>query len=749
VGLPPHINPNIVDLLPPDQPQVAAVKQLAAEGGTDAIVLTFEGEDPDAMADILDRLTADLQRLDTVAFALHRLDPELAMHVGLMQLEPATVEELAVRLEMALRLGPALNPFLAAPVLDMSAVAEDIAAAADVRVLLPAEGRGRVLVKPTRSTTDPPFCEQVVADVLRVVAEADLAAAAVRHVYTTGPYVIVADGVQWTRQDLQRTSVVSAILVLLVLMVGMRSFRAPLLVLSPIVLANLVNLALIAVVVGSLNTYTSIGTALLIGLGIDFAVHLVGRTREERALGADLEDAIAVAWDRTGPPCITAGLTSAAGFAALGLARFDALAQLGFSLSVGLLLCLVSMLVLLPVLLPWLDPVERPLLGARVGGARGTGRPWGPWGLAAMVGALVLTVVVGAWGLPALTFEYDFTAISRNDMVYSGMDPERQALVREGFPPVAVTVADRGAVPAEHARLKGLVGAGALPHVAGVVSLENLLPADQAARLVPLTRLRALVDHRNLRYLPAPLVEDLRALRAWTPRLRTEADLPEGLLGLFGDGRRILLIPQGDLYDMRESAAMIDELDAVVEGAVSGQLLQGVVYRLIMADALRIALLALVLVTLLAGLHLRRPVLVVGAVGSLLVGLVWAGAAAVGVGIRINLVNMVALPILLGIGIDVVIHLTHRLVAEGAIGRAYRTVGVAALLSTVTTIASFLSLNVAVELGIRSLGQLVVVGLATVTVVSAGLLALGWATALGWRAPATGRDGSNRAPPPR
>jgi hypothetical protein len=87
--------------------------------------------------------------------------------------------------------------------------------------------------------------------------------------------------------------------------------------------------------------------------------------------------------------------------------------------------------------------------------------------------------------------------------------------------------------------------------------------------------------------------------------------------------------------------------------------------------------------------------------------------------------------------VDVVIHLLHRLKEEGPGGvrRALRTTGVAATISTVTTIASFVALTAAGNRGIQSLGILVVIGLTMVFLASAILLPLGWAA--GWKV--TGR----------
>ena len=123
----------------------------------------------------------------------------------------------------------------------------------------------------------------------------------------------------------------------------------------------------------------------------------------------------------------------------------------------------------------------------------------------------------------------------------------------------------------------------------------------------------------------------------------------------------------------------------------------------------------------------------------------WAGAALEIAGVRLTMVNVVGVPILLGIGIDVVIHLLHRLAEEGPGGvrRALGTTGIAAAISALTTILSFLSLTLAGNRGVRSLGLLVVIGLVAVFVASGFLMPTAWAAA--WKV--TGQAPGDRAPP--
>lgn len=744
LGIPPKVDSNMIALLPKSDPYAVALRELhESEGGANFISFTFAGEDPEALSAAMDALATDFEQLDSVRFAVSRLDPDLAFRVGLLQLETQDVLELNHRLRGALALGSALNPIVTQRLMDMGPTTQRIAGARETSLLQAGDGQARVLVRPTGSNLDAAFCERVIADLEGVLARHDLPAKGISLVYRGGAYHNVAEDIRGIRADLVRTSLVSAALVVLILIVSFRSWKITVLMLPPLLLANLVNLALVTLTMGALNTYTSLANAILIGLGIDFAVHLVGRYREKRGMGLGIEDAIARAWDVTGPPCTTAALTSAAGFLALAVGRFRGFSQLGILLAAGLMVCLLAMLVLLPVLLRLFDPEPPPRLARHVeGGDSRSSYRLAPIGLMA---AVLTTGVAGAAWLPELGFEYDISQLRRVGKAYDELSELEQRLQREAYSPVVVTLGSRADVASEHRRIEKLVEEGRLPHVRQVLSIESLLPSDQAARITALAETARLVSSPNLRYLPPPLVKQLLPLRDYDARPVREDELPEGVLTLLGaaEGRhRVLLALQGNMWDMRESAALIDELQGVVERPAGEFLAQGAMYRTVMRDIPIVAFLALFLVAVLTAIDTRNLTHALGALGALLAGMVWAGVGLYFAGVKLTLVNVVGVPILLGIGVDVVIHLLHRLREEGPGGvrRAYATAGVAATISTVTTIASFSSLLLAGNRGVRGLGLLVVVGLSAVSLVGAMLLPLAWAT--GWRL--TGRAPAQR-----
>lgn len=750
IGIPPAVDPNLLGLLPDHEPSVKALRDLhAREGGVSLVTLSFEADDPALLDPYLDAITADLAAIDGVQWAIHEIDPDLTRELGLLQLPAADVQELNLRLKGALALGPALNPFVTQRLMAMGPVTERIRKLADAPSLLGGpEGSGRVLVRPTRSSHDQQFAVALMDDIEAVLAARQ--GQGVRSTWIGGAYRHNVEDYKGIRSDLFWTTFTSLGLVLVIVVAAFRSWRGTVIVFVPLLAANVVALGLVAVVLGTLNTYTSFGTAILIGLGIDFAIHLVGRYREYRGRGYEVEESIERAWDRTGPPCMTAALTSAAGFLALAAADFQGFAQLGLLLAMGLMVCLGMMLVMLPLLIRSMYPNPPPLLGS-TGTARGSRSTYRLAPPALMI-AVMVTAVVAVRTIPHLEWEFDFSALRRDGLAYSELSEAERALARESYTPMVVEAPDATALAAMQAKVDSAIADGRLPHVARTLSAQTVLPPDRDARLEGLQELVTLVDHPNLRYLPPPLVKELTPLRGTVLRPLELVDLPppvRDLLGASGQNARMLLFPTGNMWDLREAAQLEAELGEVLPaGAVAGDYVTlGALYRVIHRDMPLVGGLAIFMVMALTAIDLRKLHFVVAAGGTLAAGLVWAAFAVDAVGVKLSIMNIVGVPILVGIGVDVVIHLLHRLRDEGPGGvrRALRTTGVAVAISTLTTIASFASLTVAGNRGVRSMGLLVVFGLTAVTLAGSLLLPLAWAA--GWRV--TGRAPGGRTPAPK
>ena len=83
-------------------------------------------------------------------------------------------------------------------------------------------------------------------------------------------------------------------------------------------------------------------------------------------------------------------------------------------------------------------------------------------------------------------------------------------------------------------------------------------------------------------------------------------------------------------------------------------------------------------------------------------------------GLKVNVFNMAVFPTVLGIGIDNAVHLMHRYDQEGrgSVLKVVLTTGAAAVLASLTTGIGFAATLIAHHNGIKSMGQLAVVGFA-------------------------------------
>jgi predicted exporter len=439
-----------------------------------------------------------------------------------------------------------------------------------------------------------------------------------------------------------------------------------------------------------------------------------------------------------GGACTSAALTSAAGFAALLAAHFDGFRQLGWLLSMGLVFCLVAELVCMPLLLAWLDHEQVPEPAHRKG-LRARRRSPASYRLAPMTLTVIGCItLVCALFIPRIELEYDLSELRRTGLAYADLTEPEQALARASYAPMIVGYDSEAALNASYDQLQARVAEGRIPELASVLSVRTVIPADQETKLALVREIVALGKDGNAAYLPPQVRENVARLEGVPLSPVTPADLPAPLrhvLGADAGNHRLLLLPSGNMWDMREAATLAEAMDRELPGQLvaSEYLTLGVLYKLMQRDAPVIGAIAFTLVLFFTLLDLRALRSTAGAIAVLLAGVAWWGALLVSANIKISIVNFVGIPIVLGIGIDVMIHLIHRMKQEGPgrIQKALATTGWASALGTSATVVAFAALSLASSEGIRSLGLLVLLGEMAVTIAGFVLVPLGFATT--WR----------------
>jgi predicted exporter len=180
-------------------------------------------------------------------------------------------------------------------------------------------------------------------------------------------------------------------------------------------------------------------------------------------------------------------------------------------------------------------------------------------------------------------------------------------------------------------------------------------------------------------------------------------------------------VPKADVVLLAQE---VNQLDGVQ--LVGWPLLASTLAETMVADTRNVILpVALVLVVLL-GLAFRNLCDIALSFGTLVLTLLSLTAVMAWLGWHWNLMNMAALPLLLGAGVDYSIHIQLALKRyEGSIAQVHRSVGSAILLCGASTAAAFTSLGLASNPGIASLGRVTAVGIVIATCTAVFLLP-GW-----------------------
>ena len=167
----------------------------------------------------------------------------------------------------------------------------------------------------------------------------------------TGSPVLEHDEMAQSQKDGIIASIVSLMMTALIFIYGYRETGRPVKATICLVVGLGYTLAFATLTVGHLNILTITFLPMLIGLAIDYGVHLVTRYEEELRHGRTEEEALNKAMICTGQGIFTGSFTTAGGFLAMSFTSFKGIQEMGIICGGGLLVCLIPMMTALPALL--------------------------------------------------------------------------------------------------------------------------------------------------------------------------------------------------------------------------------------------------------------------------------------------------------------------------------------------------------------------------------------------------------------
>jgi len=589
----------------------------------------------------------------------------------------------------------------------------------------------------------------------------------------TGPVAMADDEFGTLAEVALLNALLTAGAVLLILWFALRSKRLMLGVLISLLVGLALTAALGLALVGVLNPISMAFAVLFVGIGVDFGIQVAVRYRRERHLNDHLASALDATAHAIAKPLTLAAAATAAGFYSFLPTDYRGVSELGLIAGNGMLIAFAASITVLPALLMLLRPPPEPdVIGYRSLAPvdRFMARYRGP--------ILALTAVVVIAGLPLFRYlSFDFNPLNLRSAKVESVATLLELMQDPATSPTAIDVlapslSDAQVLAQRLDKLREVSGAFTLrsfvpekqdEKLAAITDAADLLgptldapeadpaptdaetqsalneaasafralpdqPADTASRKVA-GSLKALADADSARRaavastLLGALKFQLDAIRvSLHPERITLDGLPDDLRRdwIATDGRaRIEVRPKGNQNDNAAMRRFAMAVLAVAPEATGTPILIQESADTIVHAFFQAAILALTCITIILFLVLRRVSDVLVTLVPLLLAAVVTLELTVLFGLPLNFANIIALPLLLGVGVAFKIYyvLAWR---EGETSLLASSLTRAVLFSALTTATAFASLWLSHHPGTSSMGKLL--SLSLVTTLAAAVL---------------------------
>jgi hopanoid biosynthesis associated RND transporter like protein HpnN len=589
------------------------------------------------------------------------------------------------------------------------------------------------------------------------------------HVHITGDVPLADEEFGSAAKGAAAGLAVSFALVVLWLFLALRRARLILPVVLTLLLGLVLTTGFAAAAVGTLNLISVAFAILFVGIAVDFAIQFTMRFREMRhQAGQDgaIAPALALTGRRVGGQVLIASLATAAGFLAFVPTDFRGVAELGLIAGGGMLIAFVCTISFLPAMLSLLRPGAE---GAEIGFARAAilDRGLSRWRWP----VLAVAALVFAAGLAAGTrLRFDSNTLHTKSPDSEAVQTLMRLLHNPVTNPFTISIM-RPSVADAHGLAPAL---GRLALVDHTVDLLSLVPRDQPDKLAAIADARGLLAPA-LQPAPTPATPDAQALRdaardcaaqlapvlgalpaasplraivadlqgfatapdrivlaantalvrflpAQLDRLRlalsarqvTAADIPATLRRdyVLPDGRaRIEVVPKQAVSESDALRRFVREVGTVAPDAGGPAVAITATAATITSSFIQAglgAVLAIAIILVVALRSIRDAALVLA---PLLLSASMTALIAVGAGMSLNYANVIALPLLLGVGVSFNIYFVMNFRA-GEAARLASPTARAVVFSALTTGTAFGSLAVSFHPGTASMGRLLLISLA-------------------------------------
>jgi hopanoid biosynthesis associated RND transporter like protein HpnN len=605
--------------------------------------------------------------------------------------------------------------------------------------------------------------------VRQAAADLDIAGKYQAQLRLTGPVPMADEEFSTIKENAELNATVTIAIVLFILWLALRWIRIILAVFVCVAVGLAMTAAVGMLLVGTLNLISVYFAVLFVGLGVDFGIQFSVRYRAERHDVDEVHEALLQTGRHAGAPLTLAALATAAGFLSFLPTVYKGVSELGLIAGIGMLIAFATSVTLLPALLSVLKPPSEPdQLGYSALA------PVDSFLERHRIAILIVTAVVVTAGLPLLYWlRFDFNPINlrspkteavstylalKNDpdsgfndiqVLAPSLEAADQIAAKlRALPEVKRVLTLSSFIPAEQqqklpliqnaakvllpllnptapsqpptdAQNVSMMGStvDALRRLAGNGTGSGAVAARRLAdAMTALSKADPAVRQRLQDIIVQPLriaLGDLRTLL--TAREVTRANLPPDLVRewVTAEGKaRVDVAPSGDAADNEVLQKFARAVQAVAPEATEGPISILEARREVVVAFIEAGACALLSIGVLLWLTLRR----FGDVLLTLVPLLLAGVVTLEICVLIdlplNFANIIALPLLLGVGVAFKIYYIMAW-REGQTNLLQSVLTRAVTFSACTTATAFGSLWFSSHPGTSSMGKLLAISLLT------------------------------------
>ncbi len=525
-------------------------------------------------------------------------------------------------------------------------------------------------------------------------------------------------------------TIISVVLVLMLILVFFRSFRTIAVVFFPLFVAASVTMGVVALTFGRLTVLTVFILALLVGMGIDYGIHLYGRILLNARRGTELDVACRRSLFSTGRALLMAALTTIASLMTLLFGHFQGFREFGIAASYGLVFCVgASILVIPPMIfaLQRLRPIRvvserNSLENEKTELSKSALSTWMP---RAFFFGILLTLALG-WFVPRVIFEYDIRNLTASE-THTLIDYLRALGKDASTTPGVIMASSREQMKKVHAHLLKRLVEDHDPTLTSFITYYTFVPPmeDQEERQEIINEIGDIVHTRAMQKLTGEkkrLVDELttmadakpfdhKDLPDWASRIVTEADGSVGKIG-----HLYAKIDNWNVYSGQEFFEQYGDfhIDGEWLPVANSRFILSDVVSMVKKDGLRLLVLVSLALIVILFLFTRRISGTCILFGVLALSSLWTAGIMGLANIRLSLYNIIVIPVILGVGIDGAIHLYHRHLDPRSKGLAdtLRSTGVTVTASSWTTMAGFMGLLFVEHKGLKTIGMLGSIGVA-------------------------------------